>query len=121
VAGPLVHFEIRAGDFDRAKRFWTGLLAWKVSEWQEPVQYSLIDTGKDPGGGMYPTDSPDRGILVYFGVDDLDAALTHVRELGGTIEEGKQAVPGTGWFARCRDSEGNEFSLFQADERVTSG
>jgi hypothetical protein len=23
-----------------------------------------------------------------------------------------------GWFARCKDSEGNEFSLFQSDESV---
>ena len=29
-----------------------------------------------------------------------------------------QPIPQTGWFARCKDTEGNAFSLFQADESV---
>ena len=27
-------------------------------------------------------------------------------------------IPHVGWFARCTDTEGNEFSLFQSDESV---
>ena len=30
----------------------------------------------------------------------------------------KQPIPGTGWFAGCKDTEGNAFSLFQSDESV---
>ena len=41
-----------------------------------------------------------------------------MRELGGDAED-KQPIPGIGWFARCKDSEGNSFSLFQSDESVT--
>jgi predicted enzyme related to lactoylglutathione lyase len=37
-----------------------------------------------------------------------------VRELGGEAEA-KSPVPGHGWFAACKDSEGNEFHLWQAD------
>jgi predicted enzyme related to lactoylglutathione lyase len=37
-----------------------------------------------------------------------------VRELGGTAEA-KAPVPTHGWFAGCTDSEGNAFSLWQAD------
>jgi predicted enzyme related to lactoylglutathione lyase len=38
-----------------------------------------------------------------------------VRELGGSADE-EQPIPAIGWFARCVDTEGNPFSLFQADE-----
>ena len=41
-----------------------------------------------------------------------------MRELGGKADD-KQPIPGIGWFARCKDSEGNSFSLFQGDESVT--
>jgi predicted enzyme related to lactoylglutathione lyase len=41
-----------------------------------------------------------------------------VRELGGDAED-KEPIPHVGWFARCKDTEGNPFSLFQSDESVT--
>ena len=55
---------------------------------------------------------------IYFGSDDIEADLAKVRELGGKADD-KQPIPGIGWFARCKDSEGNRFSLFQGDESVT--
>jgi predicted enzyme related to lactoylglutathione lyase len=36
--------------------------------------------------------------------------------LGGTICKPKTAVPHTGYFVICRDTEGNEFALWEADE-----
>ena len=39
-----------------------------------------------------------------------------VQELGGEVVEGKSPVPGIGWYARCRDTEGNDFSLFESDQ-----
>jgi predicted enzyme related to lactoylglutathione lyase len=116
MAGRLVHFEVRAGDWERAKQFYASLLGWKFQEWGGPVDYSLVDAGGEPGGAIYPTDSGQRGILVYFGVDDLDAAVAQVRALGGDVTDAKHAVPGVGWYAHCRDTEGNDFSLFQSDE-----
>ena len=40
-----------------------------------------------------------------------------MRDLGGTADD-KMPIPHVGWFARCTDPEGIEFSLFQADESV---
>jgi len=37
-----------------------------------------------------------------------------VRKLGGQAEE-KAPVPGHGWFAVCKDTEGNPFHLWQSD------
>jgi predicted enzyme related to lactoylglutathione lyase len=44
-----------------------------------------------------------------------------VRELGGEVLLEKQPIPGVGWFARFRDTEGNKFSLFESDESVAPG
>src|SRR5205823_644707 len=81
MAGRLVHFEVRAGDWERAKSFYGSLFGWKFSEWSGPVDYSLVDAGGEPGGALYPTTTGERGIVVYFGVDDMDAALAQVRGL----------------------------------------
>jgi predicted enzyme related to lactoylglutathione lyase len=113
-----VHFEVRAGDWERAKTFYGSLLGWKFTEWGGPVDYSLVDAGGDPGGALYPTTTGERGIVVYFGVDDIDAALARVQALGGVVTDEKIPVPGVGWTARCRDTEGNDFSLFQSDDSV---
>jgi hypothetical protein len=58
---------------------------------------------------------PASGTTIYLGSDDIDADLAQVRELGGEADD-KQPIPSIGWFARCKDSEGNEFSLYQSDE-----
>jgi predicted enzyme related to lactoylglutathione lyase len=41
-----------------------------------------------------------------------------VRELGGEADD-KAPVPGHGWFAACKDSEGNVFHLWQQDESAS--
>jgi predicted enzyme related to lactoylglutathione lyase len=37
-----------------------------------------------------------------------------VKELGGEADE-PTPVPSMGWFATCRDPQGNEFGLWQTD------
>jgi predicted enzyme related to lactoylglutathione lyase len=113
----IVHFEFPAGDAGRAKGFWSGLFGWTFQDWRGPVEYHMLDGGQ-PGGAIYPSQSGERGAVIYFGTDDIDAAVAKVRELGGSAED-KQPIPTIGWYARCTDTEGNGFSLFQADESVT--
>ena len=69
------------------------------------------------GGAVYPQQEGEQGPIIYFDTDDIDADLAKVRELGGDAED-KQPIPHVGWFARCKDTEGNCFSLFQSDESV---
>ena len=47
----------------------------------------------------------DSFSLPYFEIDDMDAALTRVAELGGGVIH-----PGERWSI-CRDSEGSPFAL----------
>ena len=116
--GKLVHFEIPAEDTGRAKDFYGSLFGWKFQTYEGPVEYNMFEG--EPGGGLYPRQSGETGLKVYFDTDDIDATAARVRELGGSAEE-KMPVPSMGWFAPCKDPEGNEFSLWQADDSAPGG
>jgi predicted enzyme related to lactoylglutathione lyase len=68
-------------------------------------QAGLAITNMEPG---------KRGIRPYFDVDDINAGAARVKELGGQANE-PAPVPSMGWFATCKDTEGNEFGLWQND------
>ena len=112
----VVHVEFPAQDLDRGKKFWQGVGGWKIEDSGMPgMQYLMWQEG-DQGGGVYSMEGMS-GTTLYLGTDDMDADIAKVRELGGEAED-KQPIPNIGWFARCKDSEGNDFSLYQSDENA---
>jgi uncharacterized protein len=112
----VVHVEFPAKDLERGKKFWEGVGGWKIEDSGMPgMQYLMWQEG-DQGGGVYSTEGMS-GTTLYLGSDDMDADVVKVRELGGEAED-KQPIPNIGWFARCKDSEGNEFALYQSDENA---
>jgi predicted enzyme related to lactoylglutathione lyase len=114
MAGDIVHYEISASDVDRAQGFWSGLFGWEFGGSVMPEgDYRMARTGEKTGVALSGYGDPGHP-NVYFDVDDIDAALAKVRELGGTADD-KQPVPQMGWFTACKDTEGNEFSLWQSD------
>ncbi|HLM35780.1 MAG TPA: VOC family protein [Gaiellaceae bacterium] len=119
MAGKLVHFEAPSQDGDRARSFWSGVFGWEFQDAGMPdLDYNMVRTGEDQGGAVYTdTDTGGQGLVVYFDTDEIDASIAKVREHGGGAED-KQPIPNVGWFARCKDTEGNAFSLFQSDESV---
>lgn len=48
-------------------------------------------------------------------VADLDAAVANARAQGGTEALPEMAVPGIGWLAYFKDTEGNTFGMMQTD------
>jgi len=118
MAGMLVHFELPADDTDRAVAFWSGVFGWSFGDSAMPeLVYRMTQTGEGQGGAVYPRQEGERGPIVYFESDDIDASLDKVRANGGRADD-KQPIPHVGWFARCTDTEGNDFSIFQSDESV---
>jgi uncharacterized protein len=105
----IVWFEVPADDTPRALAFYGDLFGWDFSPMEGPMEYH---TSSEAGGAIYPGEGK-RGMLVYFGTNDIDAALARVAELGGEAGEA-QPIPGIGSYATCADSEGNAFGLFQA-------
>jgi uncharacterized protein len=118
VAGQLVHFEIEAQDPDRAAAFYRSVFGWDFQDSGMPgIDYRMVRTGENQGGGLYQSEERKGHLTVYFDTDDIDASIAKVRDSGGEADE-KQPIPGVGWFAAAKDSEGNAFSLFQSDESV---
>jgi len=112
----IVHVEFPAKELDRGKKFWESVGGWSMNDaGMQGMQYLMWQEG-DQGGAIFSMEGVS-GTTVYFGSDDIDADLAKVSELGGEAEQ-KQPIPHIGWFARCKDSEGNDFSLFQSDENA---
>jgi predicted enzyme related to lactoylglutathione lyase len=118
--GTIVHYELPASDADRAAGFWSGLFGWGFSDSGMPgMDYRMADAGDGQGVAVYPApDDAGTGPIVYFGTDDIEQSIAKIRDLGGEAEN-KMPVPGHGWFAPCRDTEGNRFRLWQQDGSAT--
>ena len=115
MSGSLVHFEVPSKDPERAKGFWGGVFGWSFNDPGMEIPYWMTRTGENQGGAIFEGDAP--GIIVYFETDDIGVTIDRVNELGGSAGE-KTPIPHVGWFARCTDTEGNAFSVFQSDETV---
>ena len=113
----VVHFEVPADDTSRARTFWSEVFGVEWQTYEGPQEYHMFSNDDQTGGGLMPRESGQNGLVVYFGVDDIDAAMEKVKQAGGTAEE-KQPVPGMGWLAHAKDTEGNDFSFWQPDDNA---
>jgi uncharacterized protein len=120
----VVHFEVHAEDPDRAIAFYSHVLQWKFTRWAGPQDYWLIETGpaSEPGinGGMVRRRGiiDGQAVIAYVctvEVPSLDECLERVRAAGGTMALEKMPVPGVGWLAYAKDTEGNIFGMMQND------
>jgi predicted enzyme related to lactoylglutathione lyase len=119
MAGQLVHFEVQAEDSDRAAKFYGNVFGWSFNDSGMPgMDYRMVRTGENQGGGLYQSEERSGHLIVYFDTDDIDASIKKVRDGGGEADD-KQPIPGVGWFASAKDTEGNAFSLFQSDHSAS--
>ena len=86
------------------------------------MDYWLIKTGQpgEPGidGGLMPRRDPQQPCVNTVGVANLDDALKTVDANGGQCVVPKMAVPGVGWLAYCKDTEGHIFGMIQNDPKA---
>src|ERR671914_1132505 len=114
--GQMVHVEIPAGDTAKSRDFWGGLFGWQFQAYEgSPTEYHMTQLSDTQGAAISGAEDDKRGARVYFDVDDINAATARVKDLGGEAGEALP-VPGMGWFSINKDSEGNEFGLWQNDE-----
>ncbi len=105
-AGKIVWFELPAADTKRATEFYGRLLGWQF----QPFGGQDYHTTYEAGGAIYNAPG-QKGLLAYFGVDEIESAIARVRELGGEAGEPEQA--GVGRFAICKDDQGSRFGLHE--------
>ena len=112
MAHPVVHTEIRSADPDATRQFFADLFGWKVASEGAFPGYTFIDTGAE--GGPYVAISPRQGaqdeVLFFVAVDDVAATLARAEQLGGTIIQTAQQVPGTS-FGVFADAQGHNVGV----------
>jgi uncharacterized protein len=113
-----IHFEIPATDPEAIAKFYTEMFGWKIASWPGPVEYWIVDTGKDtPGihGGILRRQHPEQPPVNTIEVPNLDDAMVKAGAIGGKVVVPKMTVPGVGWLCYCKDPDGNIFGMMQTD------
>jgi uncharacterized protein len=112
----IVWFEIPADNPQRAKKFYGALFGWKISQFPGMKDYWHVETGgadASPDGGMMVRKHDRQPITNYVSVPSVTRGMAKVEKLGGAVCVPKTPVPQMGYFAICRDTEGNEFALWE--------
>jgi predicted enzyme related to lactoylglutathione lyase len=112
LANRVIHFEIQADDLSRAKKFYETAFGWEINQMmtaeQSGMDYYGLKTGADgtPGinGGMYkrPTENQLNTYDCTLLVENVDKAITDVKNSGGQIHGEKSEIPGVGWLIAKR-------------------
>jgi predicted enzyme related to lactoylglutathione lyase len=119
----VIHFEVHAEDPERAARFYQAVFGWRIDH-IPALDYWMIYTGDGPGidGGMLrrrgpaPSDGqPVNAFVCTLGVDDVDAAIANGQKAGGAVAMPRMTIPGVGYVAYLKDTEGNIFGVLQSD------
>ena len=117
--GRVSHFEITADDPKRAAAFYEKAFGWKFTDWGGPFTYLLATTGdKDEigiDGAIMDRSEQNQAVINTITVDKWEAGADAVKKAGGQVLQPKTPVPGQGYFAYCKDTEGNVFGIFEAD------
>lgn len=120
--GRVIHFEIHAGDPDRAQRFYESVFGWSITRYEgTPVDYRLITTGTEApgidGAILQRQGEVDGQAVIAFvctvQVDDLAATQQAVADAGGEEVVAPDDIPGVGRLAYFKDTEGNIFGALQ--------
>ena len=116
----VIHFDLAADDPQRAMDFYEAAFGWKFDKWEGPMEYWMIKTGEEskPGidGGMSKIeDTPGFETSVTIDIKSIDNVIKQIQESGGEIIQPKMPIPGVGWFAKFKDTEGNKLGLMQDD------
>jgi predicted enzyme related to lactoylglutathione lyase len=114
--GALVWNELQSPDTDASASFYGELFGWTLEQAPGMTEtYLSIKNGEANNGGireLNPGTPPNW--LVYFGTEDLDAALTRVGELGGATIAGPIDIQ-MAKIAVVNDPQGAVFALYAGE------
>ncbi len=105
----LGYYTISVPDTARAGRFYGALFGWAADPDAAADQYAHVGNTRLPFG--FTPGTTDEPPVLYYRVDDIDAVVARVPELGGEVVG--RATYDSGPNAVCRDDQGREFQLWQ--------
>jgi predicted enzyme related to lactoylglutathione lyase len=117
-----VWYELMSRETGPAAGFYTAVIGWEARDGSFPGQaYTLFSAGESTVAGLLPLPAhlAARGVgphwTGYIGVEDLAGTLERIRQAGGAVHHGPEAVPGVGSLAVAGDPQGAVFSLLQPE------
>lgn len=124
-AGTPVWFECMSGDALVAEQFYRDALGWDISVMpgssESGFWYATNGAGEAATAGLcdassfLPTGAPGYW-RPYLEVEDTDATISRVAELGGRVLDGPMDSP-FGYLATVADPEGASFQVIQSSRR----
>jgi predicted enzyme related to lactoylglutathione lyase len=119
--GALNWNELQTRDIEGAKAFYAAVFGWQPDD-QEfgGMTYTMFNVGDVPVAGamLTPSQVPDEVPafwLSYFTVEDCDASMAKVRELGGNVFGAAHELAGVGRFAVVADPHGATFGIIAGE------
>jgi predicted enzyme related to lactoylglutathione lyase len=109
---PIIHAEIRSQDPDATRTFLAGLFGWKVASEGGFPGYTFMDTGSEdgPATAISPLQGAEDEVLFFISVEDVAATLAKAEQLGGSIVQPMQQVPGVS-FGVLADAQGHKIGV----------
>jgi uncharacterized protein len=117
----IIHFDITADDPVRAQKFYGEIFGWKFDKWNAPMEYWLVKTGdeKHPGidGGLSKRGTGAESMNT-IDVPSIEEYAKKIQSKGGQVIVPKMPIQGVGYFAKCKDTEGNTFGIIEMDQNA---
>jgi predicted enzyme related to lactoylglutathione lyase len=114
--GALCWNELASRNTAAAKQFYGTVFGWGANTSPgPPMEYTEWMLGDRNIGGMMemgpqmPAEVPPHW-LAYFAIEDCDASVARIQELGGAVFAGPMDIP-AGRFAACADPQGAMFGI----------
>jgi predicted enzyme related to lactoylglutathione lyase len=123
--GAFVWHELLTTDFEAAKAFYAKVIGWDGCDPGMGMPYWMFITGQKPVAGMMtiPPDVLQMGAPPhwegYVGVEDVDATVEKVKQLGGTVHKEPENIPGVGRFAVVADPQNVVIALFKWESSMS--
>ena len=115
--GRFTWHELMTSDPNAAGKFYGELFGWKTQEMDMGPggKYTLFLKQEDRVGGMMKAPMPGMPSfwLTYVGVEDVDASVKQINELGGKTVAPPTTVPDMLRFAVVQDPQGAHFGILR--------
>lgn len=123
---PVVHFELPAVDTARMNQFYAKVFGWQTKSMGPEMGDYVVATTTEVdeathrpkvagaiNGGFFKKSEKNAYPTVVIAVDDIKASMEMVKQAGGTIISGPDAIPMVGDYVAFTDTEGNRIAMLQ--------
>jgi uncharacterized protein len=115
-SGRFTWHELMTTDPAKAKKFYEGLLGWKVEDVPMGAMgtyHLLLQGDQRVAGAMAAPPGTPSSWLTYVGSEDPDATCAKIKELGGKVLVPPTDVPGMVRFSVAMDPQGAAFGVLK--------